>query len=588
MRRMTLFGFAVLFCAATASAQVRFYDVGAGTDNLWTNVSNWEYKPSGSWIDYGKLPESTDSVIISYSDSVVIDAAGSAVANIIELGKWKVTGNLTTTADGTLTTTAGISMNGDTDGTNAGEASTLTNYGTNTIGGTLSLNSTSNRVYNAGQLSANTINLASVGETDVGGGTMMASTALFTNDVTGVINVSGTQQFGNGAGSSVTFVNAGINLVTGNIETMGNGAVTIDNSGFMSSVSNKVIIRANTELNNTGTIESYKGLSVNGGAVVNDGTMKSLRANADAGHSTFKGGFSLENTTNGTFTMAFHADFSQGTFTNRGAVGFGKYLRIAVDGSDSGESIVYNDEDGTMNTKQIYMGVKADCADGYLINKGTLTGNDNWSATYMQNGKQTIQNDGTMRSTSLDMATVAGSLSTLSNTGTLNMNNAVKSYFKTVAGTSVLHNASTGIISLEIDMTLSASNTAFTSIENWGEMAISGNLILAGEGNTEFTMLGGTLSVNALTNGVGTGVLYVHGGTSTFSNVTIFDSTGDWTIDVRDPGVLVVEGTDLVSEFNTARGAGDLTGGPGLDVTYDGSDTIVTSPTIRGTVISIH
>jgi len=44
----------------------------------------------------------------------------------------------------------------------------------------------------------------------------------------------------------------------------------------------------------------------------------------------------------------------------------------------------------------------------------------------------------------------------------------------------------------------------------------------------------------------------------------------------------------MTSTFTAAISAGHLTGGTGLNVTYDGSDTIVTSPTLFGTIFVVQ
>jgi len=82
-------------------------------------------------------------------------------------------------------------------------------------------------------------------------------------------------------------------------------------------------------------------------------------------------------------------------------------------------------------------------------------------------------------------------------------------------------------------------------------------------------------------------VLNVYGGTMTFTDVSLFDPGAGWygnfTLNVRDPGTLVVEGKDLTSEFSTAISDGHISG----RVSYDGSDTTVIWPGY-GTLISVQ
>ncbi|VGO13636.1 hypothetical protein PDESU_02193 [Pontiella desulfatans] len=719
MKQLTWFGFAALIFAASATAEtVRFYDDEAGSDNLWTNVQNWEYKPAGSWTNYAQLPESDDSVIITYGDSVVIDAAGLAVANEIDLGKYGVHGSLTTTSDGTLTTTADIMMNGSikkTGNSEIGDPTKLINYGTNTIGTILNLASGSNRVYNAGQFSANAISLATAAETDVGGGTMMASTALFTNDVTGVvdvtanftmasgdnsvavlqnqgdmnvggdvetsigtsritnegtldaanmylgagangttffantadgtvtttgamklsegagaavtmlnqgdmnvgagfethigtsritnegtldaanmylgagangttfftntldgvINVSGVQQFGNGAGSSVTFVNAGTNLVTGNIETMGNGSVTINNSGLMESTANNINIGADTVVNNSGTMTAKVDFNLSGGTVVNDGTISTVEGSATKPASVFNNGFAFENTANGVLDLGWQLNLDAGTFTNRGTVTTGKSIYMGATAS-GGELTVYNAKDATIDPGgSLIMGNKAGSATATLINEGDILAGAT-SGMQLNHGTQTIQNkaDGYIQAGILKTAMQADSVSIISNEGEILVTRGDPfGYFTSVAGTTLVHNAASGTFTVRYDMTLSEQSTAFTSITNSGTMSVGGDLSLALLGKTELVMDAGTLTLGGalvMTNG-GSGLIDLNSGLldlgsldmnledeNVYANYSVLMSGGeiwvdgdvydDWT-DAIALGVFEYDGDDLDGEL---------------------------------------
>ncbi|VGO13641.1 hypothetical protein PDESU_02198 [Pontiella desulfatans] len=725
-----------------SAEQVRYYDADPGTDILWTNTLNWQYKPDSSWTNYAQLPESDDQVIISFGDSVEIDAAGLAVANEIDLGKYGVHGSLTTTSDGTLTTTADIMMNGSikkTGNSEIGDPTKLINYGTNTIRTILNLASGSNRVYNAGQFSANAISLATAAETDVGGGTMMASTALFTNDVTGVvdvtanftmasgdnsvavlqnqgdmnvggdvetsigtsritnegtldaanmylgagangttffantadgtvtttgamklsegagaavtmlnqgdmnvgagfethigtsritnegtldaanmylgagangttfftntatgvINVAGAQQFGNGAGSSVTFVNAGTNLVTGNIETMGNGSVTINNSGLMESTANNINIGADTVVNNSGTMTAQIDFNLSGGRVVNDGTISTVEGSATKPASVFDNGFAFENTTNGVLDLGWQLNLDAGTFTNRGMVTMGKSIYIGATAS-GGELTVYNAKDATIDPGgSLIMGNKAGSATATLINEGDILAGAT-SGMQLNHGTQTIQNkaDGYIQAGILKTAMQADSVSIISNEGEILVTRGDPfGYFTSVAGTTLVHNAASGTFTVRHDMTLSEQSTAFTSITNSGTMSVGGDLSLALLGKTELVMDAGTLTLGGalvMTNG-GSGLIDLNSGLldlgalamnledeNVYANYSVLMSGGeiwvdgdvydDWT-DAIALGVFEYDGTDLDGE---------------LAVTFDGDHTklyVIPEPATLGLIL---
>jgi len=428
----------------------------------------------------------------------------------------------------------------------------------------------------------------------------------------GGINLGGTQTFGGNPAVSVTFVNAGTNRVAGNIETLADGQVTINNSGTMQSVAAEVTIGANTVVTNSGTIQGKNFFNVSGATVCNDGTIRTTEGAATKPISTFGNGFAFENTTNGVLDLGWGLNANAGTITNRGEISLGKQLFVASD-NRGGEVTVYNAASAEIRPGgMVQMGRTAGCAAGTVINEGYIHAGST-AGLQMSHGTQTILNraGGDFYAGILKMGTVAGSMSVISNATTLRvMRGNGYGYMTTHSGTSVVHNAASGSLNTRVCMALSTTTGGFTSITNWGAISVGTDLSLAGEGATEFTMLGGTLSAGTLTNGItnvttdddknvvyttggdGTGVLYVHGGTSTFSNVTLFDSSspsyGNRKVDVRDPGVLVVEGTNMTSTFTAAISAGHLTGGTGLNVTYDGSDTIVTSPTLFGTVFVVQ
>ncbi|VGO13640.1 hypothetical protein PDESU_02197 [Pontiella desulfatans] len=598
-KQITWFGFAVLFCAATASAElVRYYDVDPGTDNLWTNTLNWQYKPDGSWTNYGKLPESDDQVIITYGDSVEIDAAGLAVANDIDLGKYSVPGNLTTTSDGTLTTTADIVMNGSikqTGYSEIGDPTKLINYGTNTIGTTLNLALASNLVYNAGQFTANAINLASAAEVEaVDGGVtnILASTALFTNDVTGVVDVTTDLTLADGVNSVALLENLGDVNVVGDIETMGNGQATINNSGLMQSVSNNINIGANTVVNNSGTMTAKVDFDISGGTVVNDGTISTLASSSAKSTSGFGDGFSFENTMNGLLDLGWNLKFDAGTFTNRGTLTTTKAFFMGYD-ANGGELTVYNAAGATnIFSGSVEMGRIDGSAEATLINEGYFRAGST-GGLQMKNETQTIQNkaDGYIQAGILKTAMQADSLSVISNEGWLNVSRSDPyGYFASVAGTTMVHNAASGTFSVAHDMTLSEQATAFTSITNFGTMTVGSDLYLAVEGDTEFAMLGGTLDVDGtlvLTNG-GTGHVDLMAGTVTAADIDLL-SDGSCTIDISEGAELIVN-ADRTTELNGMISDGYITGSGGATAmaSYDGTNTTLSAEGSSGDPLVIE
>jgi hypothetical protein len=588
-KQITWFGFAVLFCAATASAElVRYYDVDPGTDNLWTNTLNWQYKPSGgSWTNYAQLPETNDTVIITYGDSVEIDAAGLAVAADMDLGKYNVHGNLTTTSDGTLTTTADIVMNGstrDTGNSEIGDPTTLINYGTNTIGTVLNLAVASNHVYNAGQFTANAINLASAAEVEaVDGGVtnILASTALFTNDVTGVVDVTADLTMADGVNSIALLENLGDINVIGDIETIGNGQSTINNSGLMQSVSNNINIGANTVVNNSGTMTALIDFNVSGGTVVNDGTISAVLGSPTKPSSQFGNGFSFENTTNGVLDLGWQLNLNAGTFTNRGTAGNGKGFYMAFH-AQGGELTVYNGKNATNLLGGVaVMGRVAGCAEATLINEGYFRAGST-GGLQMDYETQTIQNkeDGYLRAGILRTAIRSDSMSIISNAGTFDViRSAPHGYFISEAGTTMVHNAASGTFSVQNEMTLSEQATAFTSITNYGTMSVGSDLYLAVEGETEFAMLGGTLDIGGtlvLTNG-GTGHIDLMAGTITAADLDVL-TNGACTIDITEGAELIVN-ADRTTELNGMISDGYITTSGGADAmaSYDGTNTTLSA-----------
>ena len=394
----------------------------------------------------------------------------------------------------------------------------------------------------------------------------------------GVLNVSGNQTFAGGAGSSVTFVNAGTNIVNGIFQTMSAGQSTIVNSGTLTNASSQITL-ADTDFTNTasGVVYAKSKFNVDGGSVVNYGN---ITFDHDHDTSSIKN-TTIENMASGTVYNHWRTTWDSVTFTNRGFFDTGK-----------GQTLRGTDWYIAAGATNDFGGVFLYTSPSTIINEGRMRASLT-SGMRMQYGTLLNRGSGSVTLAILQMAANADSMCVISNAATLTISRGGGyGWMATAQGTSVVHNAASGTLTTLLYMRLSTAASGFTSITNWGTISVGSDLYLADEGETEFTMLGGTLSAGTLTNGVnGTGVLYVHGGTSTFDNVTIFDASsptyGNCTIDVRDPGVLVVENMDLTSEFNTAKSAGYLTGGAGLDVTYDGSDTIVTSPNL-GTVISIH
>lgn len=138
---------------------------------------------------------------------------------------------------------------------------------------------------------------------------------------------------------------------------------------------------------------------------------------------------------------------------------------------------------------------------------------------------------------------------------------------------------------------------SFLAINHNGTFVNTGTVIV--EGNTKnpdqgikfesgtFTMLGGTFTASTFGVGILTatgtdGLLNVHGGTMTFGDTDFFDISntstyGNYFIDVANDGALIIEGTNMVSYFQSAISSNLLTGVTSDQVVFDGSDTIVSS-----------
>ncbi len=130
-----------------------------------------------------------------------------------------------------------------------------------------------------------------------------------------------------------------------------------------------------------------------------------------------------------------------------------------------------------------------------------------------------------------------------------------------------------------------------SEVFNTGTIRVDG---LKVKKNATFNMLAGTFVSSGGLHAAGSGgVLNLHGGTMTFTDVDWFDTGadyyGDYKIDIANDGILVITGANRVSYLQAAITDGYLTGATADEVTFDGSDTKVDipEPSVTGMVLGL-
>lgn len=161
-------------------------------------------------------------------------------------------------------------------------------------------------------------------------------------------------------------------------------------------------------------------------------------------------------------------------------------------------------------------------------------------------------------------------------------------------GKNTFTNSGTIVCSGKISVGSTGSTTKFY---NTGDITCGVLSIGLNTQNAFVYMLGGTINGTTLQGNSSNdgGHVDLHGGTMTFTDVGLFDPTwvgspggyGYYTMDVQRPGILIVEGTNLTSEFKQAITDGHITGHEDLRVSYKNGNTIVSCP-LRGTAVMIR
>lgn len=218
-----------------------------------------------------------------------------------------------------------------------------------------------------------------------------------------------------------------------------------------------------------------------------------------------------------------------GTVTNNGEF----YAAGTVYASHSGNAVFVNETSGIFsNANTVIMGQDV-AATGLLVNKGSFTAG---SILYLNNGDQTLVNEGTM---TLPKLTCQGDGST-------------------------------------------------ATVTNSGTLAVAGDMIMAVAGTTIFNMEGGTVTVGGKLDLVPGGDgdawtnnsvhINLNGGTIQANNVAFNGSKlANSTIDITE-GVLVKLNGDVSATWNWVKNQGAFTafGGAGdVIVEYDGTNTIL-------------
>jgi hypothetical protein len=291
------------------------------------------------------------------------------------------------------------------------------------------------------------------------------------------------------------------------------GVLTIDPAGTLAVSQNITIGQSLPDAGRENLLVNNGELTVAGQGIVQEG----VSVFENNGTATFNG-------TPNSFVMR---PTGLGTVTNNGEF----YAAGTVYASHSGNAVFVNETSGTFtNGNTVIMGQVVG-AIGLLVNKGNFTAGN---ILYMNNGDQTLVNEGTM------------TLPTLTCQG----------------------DSSTAIIT------------------NSGTLTVSGNITLAVGGHTVFNMEGGTVTANTMImvpGGEGDSWtnnsvhLNLNGGTIDVGNLNLNgDKLANSTIDITE-GVLIDSG-DKVAKWNfvVAEGAATAYGGGGIVIVeYDGTNTIV-------------
>jgi len=227
-------------------------------------------------------------------------------------------------------------------------------------------------------------------------------------------------------------------------------------------------------------------------------------------------------------------------------------------------------------------------ANGAIVNTTTAVGGNTALGDNAANGHLTINEGAKLTLTATGNLTMGGTGGgVLNNAGTLSANRII---FGT--GNNYITNSATGVMNLGVfGITMDGKNNS--TFENSG-IINAGTLQFDGAksgGLMQFNMNGGAFNgtgklgiKDSNADGRYTGEINLYGGTMTFTDVTYFDHAAS-TMDIKNDGKLIIEGTNAVSYFETAIASGQLTGVTALDVTFDAPDTRIFIR--KGTVISI-
>jgi len=309
---------------------------------------------------------------------------------------------------------------------------------------------------------------------------------------------------------------------------------------------------------------------------VHGGTMTFNDMNLFDTNGAFYGSYGMDFEEGGTLILNAGAEFAN--LTNEISVAMAAGY-ITTDGvADSGATMTVDGTTITLTAADILQPVDLDLAN-IVDNQWTNAGNYTLHGTNTLHGALPTGIDDVWVTGAMELSgsSVTGeaqnvtmnqdAVFTITSNATLNA--------RAIVGGKTADTYNYGTVNLSLDVSVNATGC---EMFNYGDITAAGDLKFNKGG--DFHMLGGTFTGDDIltgTKGGGT-VLNLHGGTMTFSDINIFDTNGpfygSYTMDVQSNGTLIIEGQDLETYFQDAISSNLLTG---AQVTYNGTDTIVTS-----------